>query len=107
MDAGYHDRYLRRPPLACALRRRDHNVAVVDRSVITLEKQRPRIRFDAIERAAGDPGDLAVADDRGAVEIVGDHSSHQRDVHRLPLAGSAGYVLARRDEAIHAAEMMR
>src|SRR5436190_18822329 len=92
--------------LPTALCRRDHDLAVVDRSVISLQEARAGIRFDAVERAAGDPRDLAVADDRSSVEIVGDHSPHERDVHRLPLAGSAGHVLARRDEAVDAAEMM-
>src|SRR3954454_18762621 len=105
--SGYHDPYLRRPLLPSALCRGDHDVAVVDGSVIALEKQRSRIRFDAIERAAGDTWNLAVADDRGAVQIVGDHPADARDIHRLPLAGRTRDAFAGGDEPIHAAEMMR
>ena len=43
---------------------RDHDVAVVHWTVIALEQQRPGISFDAVDRAAGNPRNLPVADHR-------------------------------------------
>ena len=92
--------------LSRALCRCNHDIAVVNGTVIALEQQRPGIRFDAVNRSAGNSRNFAVADDVRAVQIVGQHAADERDIHRLPLGGSARHVLARRDEPVETAEMM-
>src|SRR4029079_12422306 len=92
--------------LSRALCRRYDDVAIVHRTVIALKQQRPGIRFNAVDRAAGNSRNLPVADDAGAVEIVGEHPSDERDIHRLPLPGRPGDVLAWRDDSSELDEMM-
>ena len=88
------------------LRRRDHDVAVVHRTVIALEQQRPGVSLGAVDRAAGDARNLPVSDHTRAVQLVGEHPADERDVHRLPLAGRPRHVLARRNEAVESTEVM-
>src|SRR5918996_1274879 len=96
--AGYLTRIRRRSGWS------EHDVAILDRSVIALQEDRPRRAFVRIERAARDPRNVAPADHLAAVE----HHSHlppdQRDVVRLPRPRGARDAHTRLEKAVDRAE---
>ena len=56
--------------------------------MVTLEHQRSRRAFIAVERAARDAGNLAIGVERFAVEDDGDETSRERDLEFVPGVGS-------------------
>src|SRR5262249_50623077 len=89
-----------------SLRRRDHNISIVNLLVIALQHYRPGLALIAIERASGDSRDLCVVDDSHAVENQRHFAADQSYVQGLPFAGLLGGIARRRDEAVDAADSM-
>src|SRR5258708_6400275 len=65
-----------------------------------------RQAFVAIERSASDTGNFLAIYDGLAVLNDGDHSSYERNVEGLPLAGFALQFRRRREEPVDAAGVM-
>src|SRR5207247_1677271 len=72
----------------------------IDRTVITLQHQRAGRTLVAIERAAGDAGNLLAIDHHFAVECHGHFSADERDIEILPFSGTLGGVYPGLQEAI-------
>src|SRR5712692_10484317 len=86
-----------------SLRRRDHDVAVVDLLVIALQHYWSRLAFVAVERASGNARNLSVVDDQLVVEHHCDPASDQGDVEALPLTSLLCGIAGRGDESVNAA----
>src|SRR5881392_2410665 len=87
--------------------RGDHDVAILYRTMIALEIDRARRALVAVDCAAGDAGNLPIADDLLAVGDDGHHPTDQSDVIGLPLSGRSGSDFSRRNESVDTAEAMR
>src|SRR5271156_4829977 len=72
----------------------------------SLEIERPGQLFMAIQRSAGNSGDLLVVDHRLAVLDDGYLSPDQSDVKALPFPGLAWQLRRRSEKAIHATRMV-
>src|SRR5688572_17591758 len=85
--------------------RSDPDIAIPNSGVIPLQHDRARRAFRAVQRTAGDAGDLRVVQDRGAVEHHGDAPADQRDVECLPFPRGPGRLRQGRhlpEDAAHA-----
>src|SRR5438045_4626058 len=87
--------------------RRDHDVAILSRAMIALGIDWPRRALVAVDCAAGDAGNLPIADDLLAVGDDGHHPPDQSDVVGLPLSGRSGSDFSWRNESVDTAEAMR
>src|ERR1051325_9168089 len=79
---------------------RDDDIAILDRAVIALQKERPRRALVAVERAARGPRDVLARDHLVTVEHDRDQPPHQGDLVGVPLPGRLRRRLVRRDEAV-------
>src|SRR5512145_1478333 len=86
---------------------RNREMAILDRSMIALQHDRPRRPFLTIERAARRPRNLLLAQDRLAVEHYRHPPADERDVDRLPLARALRGVLIRDQESVDRSEAAR
>ena len=74
--------------------------------MVTLDVERARLAFVAIQCTAGNAGDFLIADHRFAVGNECEHSAYQCDVECIPLAGFFSYHFAGRDEAVNSAHLV-
>src|SRR5260370_40612195 len=72
----------------------------------SLEIDRPRQFFVAVERATCDTGNFLVVDDGLAVLNHGDPSTEESDIEALPFSRFAGLLRRRGQETIYAAHVM-
>src|SRR5690348_5873672 len=94
--------------LMLVFREGNGDVAIAHTGVlIALEEDGAGLGFVAIERAAGDAGDLDVVVVLGSVAHYGEAAPHQRDVERLPFAGAERDIGRGRDEAVERAHFVR
>jgi len=92
----------------CALlSRRDNDLAKRDMALLTaLQIDRPRLRFVAIQRPAGNTRDLLVINYRLAVLNYGHLPAEQRNIKGLPYVCLARQFRRRRQEAVYGTGMM-
>src|SRR5579883_3266043 len=87
------------------LRQRDRDVPVLHSArVIALNVDRPRLGFVAVERAAGDAGDLLVIDRLHAVPHDRDAPPDQRDIEAFPRSRLARQRDRGREKAVDCAD---
>src|SRR6266513_5440552 len=82
------------------------DVAILHRPVISLQENRPRRAFIAVERPTRRPRDVLLRNNPVPVQHHRQQASHQRDVVRLPLTGLLPDRLVRRDEPVDRAERL-
>lgn len=72
----------------------------------SLQVDRPRLSFMAVQSPAGDARDLLMVDDGGAVLYDRDMAPEERDLKGLPFARPARLLGRRSEETINAAGVM-
>ncbi len=65
----------------------DNDLAELDRTMVALEIDRAGFAFVAVERTAGDAGDLLVGDNGFTIHHDGHIAADEGDVERLPVSG--------------------